>query len=161
MMDLDLWLRIGAICLPLISALVIWSFKEIRLDLERWFVVTVFGIVALFGLTLFLLNHTYACSFRIGPENCLFGSIAVWSLIVLNFMFAKASTQARSVNAREDFILMLLLCSAWAGITLAMNILVVIACLNLLLLVVSKWFRREGYQWRLFAYRDEDDDKRI
>ena len=53
---------------------------------------------------------------------------------------------------------MLLLGSAWAGIGLAKNLLVLIIFLNLFLFVGHRWLTRKGFQPRILVLRDDYKD---
>jgi len=160
-MTIDMWLRIGAIGLPLIGVLIIWRWRDKFLHVQRWLVVLIFGIVGLVALTLFLLNRHYACILLTGRQNCLFDGLATLSLFLLNLVLARASVVLRGENKGYDYILMLLLSSAWAGMGLAENLLVLLIFLYLFFFVLNRWFKRKGFRGGFLKLRDdyEDDQK--
>jgi hypothetical protein len=149
------WLRIGAIGLPLIGALTLWRWEEKFLCAQRWLVAVIFGLLGPVALTLFVLNEHYACILLSGRQNCLFDGLATLSLVLLSVVLA--SVVLRGVN-KGDCILMLLLSSAWAGMTLAENLLVLLIFLNLFLYVIYRWLNRKGLKWRILMLRDDYED---
>jgi hypothetical protein len=162
-MAIDTWLRIGAIGLPLIGALIIWRWGDKFLHAQRWLAGIIFGIIGLIALTLFLLNRYYACILVFGRQNCLFDGLATLSLFLLNLVLARASVVLRGEDRGYDYILMLLLSSAWAGmgIGLAENLLVFLIFLYLFFFVLNRWFKRKGFRGGFLKLRDdyEDDQK--
>ena len=160
-MTIDTWLRIGAIGLPLIGALTIWRWGDKFLHAQRWLAGIILGITGLIALTLFLLNRQYACILLFGRQNCLFDGLATLSLFALNLVLARASVVLRGENKGYDYILMLLLSSAWAGMGLAANMLVFLIFLYLFFFVMNRWFKRRGFRGGFLKLRDdyEDDQK--
>ena len=160
-MTIDTWLRIGAIGLPLVGALIIWRWGDKFLHAQRWLVVVILGTTGLIALTLFLLNKYYACTFLTGPQNCLFDGLATLSLFLLNLILVRASVVLRGEDKGYDYFLMLLLSSAWAGMGLGENLLVLIICLYLFFFVLNRWFKKKGFKGGFLKFRDdfEDDQK--
>lgn len=157
-MTLDTWLRICAIGIPLIAALTIWLWGDKFLHAQRWLVSIIFCIAGLIALTLFLLNRYFACILSGGRENCLFDGAATLSLVVLNIVLARASFFLRGENKRYDYILMLLLSSAWAGMGLAENLFIFLIFLYLFFFVLNRWFKRKGFKGGFLKLRDDYDD---
>jgi len=155
-MTVDLGLRIAAIGLPVIAALVVW-----RRSMRRWLVVSIFGVAGLAGLVLFVVNRHYACIVRGGQQNCLFDGLATLSLFALNAVLARRRVVIEDTDPRGDDILMLLLSGAWAGMGLAGNLEVFVVFLNLFLFVIHRLIQRKGLKWRFLVIRDdfEDDQK--
>jgi formate hydrogenlyase subunit 3/multisubunit Na+/H+ antiporter MnhD subunit len=156
------WLRIGAIGLPLIGALTLWRWKEKFLCAQRWLVAIIFGLLGPVALTLFVLNRHYACILLSGRQNCLFDGLATLSLVLLSLVLAGVvlrgvNVALRGVN-KGDYILMLLLSSAWAGMALAQNLFVLLIFLNLFLYVIYRWLNRKGLKWRFLMLRDDYED---
>ena len=162
-MTIDMWLRIGAIGIPLVGALTIWRWGDRFLYAQRWLTGIIFGTAGLIALTLFLLNKYYACILLTGKQNCLFDGLATLSLFLLNLVLARASFVLRgeSKEREYDYILMLLLSSAWGGMGLAENLLVLIIFLYLFFFVINRWFKRKGFKGGFLKFRDdyEDDQK--
>jgi len=158
-MTIDAWLRICAIGLPLIGALIIWRWGDKFLHAQRWLAVSIFGIIGLITLSLFVLNRHYACIYLFGRQNCLFDGLATLSLFLLNLVLA--SLVLRGENRGYDYMLMLLLSSAWAGMGLAENLLVLLISLYLFFFVIIRWFKREGFRGGFLKLRDdyENDQK--
>ncbi len=157
-MTIDTWLRMGSIGLPLIGALTLWRWGDKFLHAQRWLVGIVFGITGLIALTLFLLNRYYACTLLTGRQNCLFEGMATLTLILLNLLLARASIVLRSESKEADYILMLLLSSAWAGMGLAENLLVLLIFWYVFFFVVSRWFKRKGFRGGFLKFRDDYED---
>lgn len=158
---IDTWLRIGAIGLPLVGALIIWRLGDKFLHVQRWLVGILLGTTGLIALALFLLNKYYACTLLTGPQNCLFDGLATLSLFFLNLVLIKATIILRGEDKGYDYMLMLLLSSAWAGMGLAENLLVLIVFLYLFFFVLSRWFKKKGFKGGFLKFRDdfEDDQK--
>lgn len=53
---------------------------------------------------------------------------------------------------------MLLLGSAWAGVGLAENLLLLLIFMNLFLYVIHLWLNRKGLVWRILIMRDDYKD---
>jgi hypothetical protein len=159
-MVIEPWLRISAIGISLIGALIIWLWGDKLLPAQRWLVGIIFGITGLIAMSLFFLNRDYACVFKLGRENCLFDGLATSSLFLLNVILARASLVLRGENRRTVYILMLLLSSAWAGIGLAENLLVLIIFLYLFFFVLNRWFEMEGFRSGFLKLRDDYSDDR-
>jgi hypothetical protein len=160
-MTIDAWLRIGAIGLPLIGALTIWRWGDKFLHAQRWLAVSIFGIIGLIALSLFVLNRHYACIYLFGRQNCLFDGLATLPLFLLNLVLARASLVLRGENKGYDYMLMLLLSSAWAGMGLTENLLVFLISLYLFFFVINRYFKREGFRGGFLKLRDdyENDQK--
>jgi hypothetical protein len=162
-MTIDTWLRIGAIGLPLIGALTIWRWGDKFLHAQRWLAVSIFGIIGLIALSLFLLNRHYACILLPGRQNCLFDGLATLSLFLLNLVLARTSVVLRGENKGYDYILMLLLSSAWAGmgLGLAENLGVFLVFLFLFFFVLNRYMKKKGFSGGFLKIRDdyEDDQK--
>jgi hypothetical protein len=60
---------------------------------------------------------------------------------------------------KDDYRLMLLLSSAWAGVGLAQNLLVLLISLYLLFYVLHKWLERNGLRLRYLIVRDDYSDE--
>jgi hypothetical protein len=160
-MTVDTWLRIGAIGIPLVGALIIWRWGDKFLHAQRWLVGIILGTTGLIALTLFLLNRYYACTLLTGPQNCLFDGLATLSLFLLNLVLARASVVLRGEDKGYDYILMLLLSSAWAGMGLAENLLVLIIFLYLFFFVLNRWSKKKGFKGGFLKIRDDyEDDQR-
>lgn len=161
-MVLATWLRISAMGLPLIGILIIWCWGDKFRRVQGWLALSIFGLVGLVALTLFLLNRQYACILSSGRQNCLFDGLATLSLFGLSLVLAKASLLGQSHNDADragDERLRLLLVSAWAGMGLTENLLVLLIALNLFLFVVHRWLKRRGLTWRILALRDDYQDR--
>jgi len=162
-MTIDMWLRIGAAGLPLIGALTVWRWRDKFLHVQRWLAVSIFGIIGLIALSLFLLNRTYACILLFGRENCLVDGVDTLSLFLLNLVLTRTTIVLRSENKGYDYILMLLLSSAWAGIWLGLaeNIGVFLIFLYLFFFVLNRYMKKEGLRGGFLKIRDdyEDDQK--
>ena len=160
-MTIDTWLRIGAIGLPLIGALAIWRWGDKFPHAQRWLAVSIFGLIGLIALSLFVLNRIFICITLFGRQNCVFDGLAILSLFLLNLVLARASVVLRGENRGYDYILMLLLSSAWAGMGIANNLFVSLIFLYLFFFVINRWFKREGIRGGFLKLRDdyEDDQK--
>jgi hypothetical protein len=55
---------------------------------------------------------------------------------------------------------MLLLGSAWAGLGLTENLLVLLIFINLFLYVIHRWLNSRGLIWRILILRDDYGDDR-
>jgi formate hydrogenlyase subunit 3/multisubunit Na+/H+ antiporter MnhD subunit len=159
-MTLDTWLRIGAIGLPLVGVPAIWRFKDKSPRLQRGLASVLFGLAGLAALALFLLNRHYACMLSTGRQNCLGAGLVTLSLLLLNAVFATVCAVPRDTDKQYDYILMLMLSSAWAGMGLAENLLVLLIFLNLFFYVVYKWLDRKGLGWGFFIVRNDYSDDR-
>ena len=160
-MTIDSWLKIGAICIPLAGALTIWLWGDKFIHTQRWLAGIIFGITGLIALTLFLLNKYYACTLLTGKQNCLFDGLATLFLFSLNLILIRASIVLRSKNQGFEYILMLLLSSAVAGIGLAENLLVFLISLYLFFFVLNRWFNRKGFRGGFLKIRgDYEDDQK-
>ena len=157
-MTIVTWLKIVAIGLPLLAALTIWRGGDRFLPAQRWLVIITFGLIALIALTLFFLDKQYACILMFGRQNCLFDGLASLSLVLLSLLFARSSVLLRGEDKGSDYILMLLLSSAWAGMGLVENLLVFLIFLNLFFFVFNRWLNRRGLKWRFLVLRDDYKD---
>jgi hypothetical protein len=160
-MTIDTWLRIVAIGLPLIGALTIWRWGDKFLHAQRWLAVSIFGLIGLIALSLFVLNKNYACIYLFGRQHCLFDGLAILSLLLLNLVLARASVVLRGENRGYNYILLLLLSSAWAGMGIANNLFISLIFLYLFFFVINRWFKKEGIRGGFLKLRDdyEDDQK--
>jgi formate hydrogenlyase subunit 3/multisubunit Na+/H+ antiporter MnhD subunit len=159
-MTIDMWLRIGAIGLPLIAALIMWLWGDRFLRAQGWLVTLIFGLIGLTALTLFLLNRHYACILLTGRQNCLFEGLATLTLFLLSLVLVRGCIVLRGINKGYDYVLMLLLSSAWAGIGLTENLFVLLIFLNLFLYVIHRWLNSKGLIWRILILRDDYIDDR-
>jgi hypothetical protein len=159
-MPADAWLRVVAIGLPLAAALVIGRWGGRFPVAQRWVAAAIFGVVGLVALGLFLLNRQYACILASGRANCLPEGAGPLGLFLLDILFAIRCVLPAGEGKRRDFILMLLVSSALAGIGLAQNLLTLIVFLNLFLFVGHRWLTGKGFQPRILVLRDDyaDDD---
>lgn len=157
---MDTWLRIGAIGLPLIAALIIWRWGDTFPRAQGWLAALIFGLIGLAALILFLLNRHYACILLTGRQNCLFDGLACLSLFLLSLVLARGCLLLRGPNKGQDCGLMLLLGSAWAGMGLTENLLVLLIFINLFLYVVHRWLKSRGLIWRILVLRDDYIDDR-
>ena len=137
-MTIDTWLRIGAIGIPLVGALAIWRWGIRFPHVQRRLVLFIFGTTGLSALTLFLLNQHYACILVFGRQNCLFDGSATLSLFLLSIVLARSCLVLRSEDAGQDYIPMLLLGSAWAGMGLTQNLCLFLVFLNLFVAAMSR-----------------------
>ena len=163
-MTLDIWLRVTAITLPLIGTFVFWRWKNKFIDIRYWLAVIIFGMVGLAALGLFLLNKHFACIFATGKQNCLADGLATLSLILLCAVLVVNNIIRRDERQKLDYRLMLFLSSAWAGIGLATNLLVLLVFQNLFFYVIYKWLDQKGLGWGMFItrmdYRDDQNHYR-
>lgn len=156
-MTLDLWLRVTAIVLPLMGAFVLWRWNK-AIAIRYWLVVIIFGMVGLAALGLFLLNRHFVCILSSGEQNCLTDGLATLSLILLCAVLVVISIIRRDERQELDYRLMLFLNSAWAGIGLAKNLLVLLVFLNLFFYVIYKWLDQRGLGWGMFITRNDYRD---
>jgi hypothetical protein len=156
----DTWLRAVAIGLPLAGALAIWRWGGRFPLAQRWVAAAITGVVALKALALFLLNRQYACILASGRANCLLDGAGPLGVFLLDTLFAIRCVVPPAEGKRRDFVLILLLSSALAGIGLARNLLVLLIFLNLFLFVGYRWLTGQGIQPRMLILRDDykDDD---
>lgn len=157
-MTIDTWLRIGAIGIPLVGALAIWRWGTKLPRAQRRLVVFIFGTTGLIALTLFLLNRYYACILAFGRQNCLFDGLATLSLFLLSIVLARSCIVMRGENRGQDYVPMLLLGSAWAGMGLTQNLCLFPVFLNLFVFAVDRWLKRKGLGWRFLVLRDDYRD---
>jgi formate hydrogenlyase subunit 3/multisubunit Na+/H+ antiporter MnhD subunit len=157
-MTLDMWLRVTAIALPLLGASVLWQWKNKSIAIRYWLAVIISSMVGLAALGLFLLNRHFACIFSTGKKNCLTDALATLSLILLCAVLVISSIILRDERQKLDYRLMLFLSSAWAGIGLAKNLLVLLVFLNLFFYVIYKWLDQKGLGWGMFITRNDYRD---
>jgi NADH:ubiquinone oxidoreductase subunit 4 (subunit M) len=157
-MTLDTWLRIGAIGMPLLGALVIWRLGTRSPRAQRRLVLFIFGTTGLIALSLFLLNRYYACMLAFGKQNCLFDGAATLSLLLLSIVLARGCIVPRGENRGPDHTSMLLLSSGWAGMGLSKNLFLFLVFMNLFLVSLARWLRRKGIGWRFLILRDDYRD---
>ena len=155
----DTWLRVVAVGLPLVGAIAIWRWGGRFRRAPRWAAAIIFGIAGLAALALFLLNRHYACILSSGSANCLMDGLGTLGLFLLDTFFAVRCVLPPAGDKRRDFISMLLLSSALAGMGLAKNLLVLIIFLNLFLFVGQRWLTRKGFQPRILVLRDDYEDR--
>lgn len=157
-MMLDTWLRVGAIGIPLVGALVIgrWGARFPRT--QRRLVASILGTSGLVALTLFLLNRYDACVLSFGGGNCLFDGLATLSLFLLSGILVRSCLNMRGENRRPDYVPRLLLSSAWAGIGLTRNLFMLLVFLNLFLFAIDRGLKRRGLKWRFMVLRDDYQD---
>lgn len=152
------WLRGVAIGLPLAGALVTWRWGHRFPRALRWAAAAIFGVAGLIALLLFLLNRQYGCILASGSKNCLWDGAASLGIFLLDAFFALRCVVPAAGGPRRDFVLMLLLSGALAGLGLAQNLLVLIVFLNLFLFVGSRWLSKKGFQPRFLVLRDDYKD---
>jgi hypothetical protein len=157
-MTIDTWLRIGAIGIPLVGALAIWRWGTKFPRAQRRLAVSILGTTGLIALTLFLLNRYYACILAFGRQNCLFDGSATLSLFLLSIVLTRGCIVLRSENRGQDYIPMLLLGSAWAGMGLTQNLCLFPVFLNLFVFAMDRWLKRKGLGWRFLVLRDDYGD---
>jgi hypothetical protein len=157
-MSIDTWLRIAALGIPLVGALVIWQWRTEFPRAQRWLVVFIFGTTGLIALILFLANRHYACILSFGRRSCLFDGSATLSLLLLSIVLLRSCIVLRGENRGQDYIPRLLLASAWAGMGLVQNLCLFLVFLNLFLFAVNSWLKRKGLAWRFLALRDDYRD---
>ncbi len=153
-----MWLRVTAIGLPLIGAFILWRWKNKFIDIRYWLAVIIFGMVGLAALGLFLLNRHFACTFLTGNQNCLTDGLLTFSLILLCAVLVVRSFIRRDERQELDYRLMFFLSSAWAGIGLAKNLLVLLVFLNLFFYMIYKWLDQKGLGWGMFITRNDYRD---
>lgn len=157
-MTIDTWLRFGAVGLPLIGALAIWCCGARFPHAPRRLAVLLFGATALMALALFLLNRYYACILSFGRQNCLFDGSATLSLFLLGIALAARSFVQHGKDRERDYIPVLLLAGAWAGMGLAQSICLFLVCLNLFFFVLARWLKRKGIGGQFLMLRDDYKD---
>ena len=157
-MTIDMCLRIGAIGIPLVGALAMWRWGTKFPHAQRHLVVSILGITGLIGLTLFLLNRYYACILAFGRRNCLFDGLATLSLFLLSILLTRWCIALRGENKEQDYSLVLLLGSAWAGMGLTQNFFVFLGSASLFVLAADQWLRRRGITARFLVLRDDYQD---
>jgi hypothetical protein len=160
-MTIDTWLRIGAIALPLAGALTIWRWGVRFPRAQRRLAVSILGTTGLIALTLFLINRQYACILAFGRQSCLFDGLATLSLFLLSIVLTRGCIVLRGENKEQDYILELLLGSAWAGMGLTQNFFLFLGFVSLFILAADRWLRRRGITARFLVVRDDykDDTK--
>jgi hypothetical protein len=151
----DAWLRGVAIALPLAGALVIWRWGDLFDPARRWAAAAIFGVASAAVLILFLFNRHYACIVASGSKNCLWDGAASLGLFLLDSLFAIRCIVPPEQGKRRDFIVMLLLSGALAGIGLSENLLLLVIFLNVFLFVGHRWLTRKGIQPRFLVVRDD------
>lgn len=160
-MTIITWLRIGIIALPLAGALIIRLVGEKYPLVSRRLALVIFGVTGLAGLTFFFINRYDACILASGRKNCLIDGVGALSLLCLSLGLALISgadhAPAGSKRGR-DYLLMLLLTGAWAGLGLADNLLVFLLALNLLFYVIYLGLKKQGLKWRILMLRDDYKD---
>jgi hypothetical protein len=157
-MMIDTWLRIGAIVLPLTGALTIWRCGVRFLGAQRRLAVSILGTTGLIALTLFLINRHYACILAFGRQNCLFDGLATLSLFLLSIVLARWCIFLRGENKEQDYSLVLLLGSAWAGMGLTQHLCLFLVFLNVFVFAADRWLKRRGITARFLVVRDDYQD---
>ena len=125
---------------------------------QRRLAVSILGTTALIALALFLLNRCYACILAFGRQNCLFEGLACLSLFLLSMLLARGCIVLRGENRGREYIFMLLMCSAWAGMGLAQNLCLFPVFLNMFVFAADRWLKTKGLTWRFLALRDDYRD---
>jgi hypothetical protein len=154
----DTWLRVVAIGMPLAGALGLWRWGSRFGPAQRWAAAAILGAAGLAALAGFLLNRQYACILASGSKNCLWDGAASLGLCLLDALFAIRCIVPPGEGKRRDFIVMLLLSGALAGIGLAQNLLLLIVFLNVFLFVGHRWLTKKGFQPRFLVLRDDYKD---
>jgi NADH:ubiquinone oxidoreductase subunit 4 (subunit M) len=157
-MATDTWLRALAIGLPLAGALVFWQWGSRFPAAQRWVAAAIFGVAGVIVLALFLIDRHYACVLASGSRSCLWDGAASLGLFLLDALFAVRCIVSPGEGKRRDFILMLLLSGALAGIGLSLNLLLLIVFLNVFLFVGHRWLTKKGFQPRFLVLRDDYRD---
>ncbi len=159
-MTLNTVLKICAVGIPLIAALIIWRWKTLSPHRQRQSVAFSLGLTGLAALALFLVNQQYVCIRAPGQQNCLFDVFATVSLFLLCVIFARSALTLERPDLRGDYILRLMLTGAWAGVGVAENLFELIVFLYLLMYVGHRWLKRNGIRWGLFVVWPSQDDGR-
>ena len=128
------------------------------MDSQRRFAALLLGITGLLALSLFFLNGYYACMFTSGRKNCLFDALATLSLFLLALIFGWRALVVRDPDTKAELILMCFFISAWAGMGLAENLVVLWVALNLFGYVLYRWFKKNGIRWSFFRMPPDDKD---
>ena len=159
-MTVDTWLRIGTIGLPLIGALILWREKDGPINAYHRLVVSIFVIAGFIALCVFLYNMYYSCMFMLGRENCVFDSLEILSLLLLNLLLARRSMVLHGESKGYNVILMLLLSSAWAGMGygLARNLGIFLLFLYLFFFVLNRYMNQKGFTGGFLKVRDDYKD---
>ena len=157
-MTIDMWLRIGAIGIPLAGAVAMWRWGTRFPRAQRRLVVFILGTTGLIALALFLLNRYYACILAFGRRNCLFDGLATLSLFLLIIVLARWCIVLRGENKDQDYSLVLLMGSAWAGMGLAQPLCLFPVFLTLFILAGDRWLRKRGITARFLVLRDDYQD---
>jgi NADH:ubiquinone oxidoreductase subunit 2 (subunit N) len=153
-------LKICIIGLPLLGALIIWLVGAKHPRVQRWLAIIIFSLIGIAALALFS-NSYYACILASGRPNCLFEGLTALVLFFFSLVWASVSLAvhtSRYSNKAGDYILMLLLLSAGAGIGLAENLLMLLIALNLFFYVIYHWLKMRGLKWRILILRDDYKD---
>ena len=158
-MTIDTWLKIGAIGLPIIGAITIWRLGDRSLRAQRGLAVSIFCIVGLFALSLFVLNRHYACIYVFGRQNCLFDGLATLSLFLLNLVLV-IFIVLRGKNKGYDYILLLLLSGAWAGLGLGNSLLLFLISLYLFFFALRRYMKNQGFRGGYLKLRDDYENDR-
>ena len=96
-----------------------------------------------------------------GIQNCLFPALGALSLLFLSLILIKVSLEdslPADAKVRRDYSLRLLVVSAWAGMSLADNLLMLMAAWFLFLYVINQWLTTRNLRWRIFVLRDDYGD---
>lgn len=81
------------------------------------------------------------------------------SVILLNFIFAKASMNQLEESGQGNWMQYLLLSAAWAGIVLSEHLIMIFVFLYLLIFVIIGWLKKIGYRGGFLKLRDDNDDR--
>jgi hypothetical protein len=79
-------------------------------------------------------------------------------VFLLDGFFAARCAIPPAEGRRRDYLLMLMLSGALAGLALAQNLLVLIVFLNLFFYVGYRWLSKKGFQPRFLVLRDDYKD---
>ncbi len=157
-MALTIYLQVGAMGLPLLVAFGLWRWGNRIPHAQRRLTAMSLGLVGLAALGVFLGNGLYACIVASGQQNCLFDGVSTLSLAVVCTLFVWGALVLREGDRKGDYILMLTLTGAWAGLAFAQNLLELIVFLNLFIYVMYRWLKRNGTRWGLFVVWPDHDD---
>jgi len=82
-------------------------------------------------------------------------------LFLINLVLARVGIALRGENRGQEYILMLLLSSALAGMGLAENLFVFLISLYLFYFVLNRWVKRKGFRGGyLNFWNDFEDDQK-
>jgi hypothetical protein len=160
-MSIITWLRIGMIGLPLAGALAVRLLRQRYPLIPRRLAMVIFGLIGLAGLSFFFINRFDACILASGRKSCLIegtGALSLFWFSLVLALLARADQAPAGSKRGRDYPLLLLLTGAWAGLSLADNLLVFLLSLNLLFYVIYRWCKKQGLSWRILTLRDDYKD---